>query len=389
MKLRKYSAGAINSNPFHYKSVAIMIKFVNLNADAKLKKISGHQFVDEATSIDNEYVAHFSKETLPEKMNFYRIFVDAPNELVYENYYTVYSDWHSGSMWNHARLGRIQLNTMIYNETRKLLHEGQHLHPKMRQKMQETLRKCSTTMNHLALDICASVPQLAGYASLLGDPSSMPPNSRFSHLPEDYQTPSRRMGEPNKQDFLASHAVENPSFGQDHPGPGIGSFNTDQHPPTTSSGMSLLWPLYTIGVLDNVSQELKLWAINRLEYLGRTMGLGQSLMIAKALRERGKIVMYKGEFEELMGRIPKRAVVEDVDEEAEYVPGSEFERRNLELVRNTFYPSDIQLTSELTLRFGRGKSLLLNLKFRDVSRDMGIFGYIIYRTIATMIPKPP
>lgn len=326
-KLRQYVTGTIDTTSFHWRLVEIMIRFANLNADAEHSKLSGLNLIDTAAAIDEQFVAHFTKPNLLGHMDFYNITAaDAPTELVYENVYSIYRDWTLASMWNHMRIARMYIQQIMLCEIDRVLSSGRNLAEEKRCKLQEDLTRIAATVKQLALDVCASVPQLAGYESTLGSP---PPPELGARSHQTHSAPMY------SEAVYRSPVHEQPPNLPDDPYSSLNdqakieaeSFILNPRNPNSTASMSLLWPLYQVGCMKFVPAKMKSWAINRLDYVGRKSGLGQALTIANALRARGKITMYRDE----SGWGTKRGMDPEVPGEIEELEGvgTEIERENI------------------------------------------------------------
>jgi len=98
--------------------------------------------------------------------------------------------------------------------------------------------------------------------------------------------------------------------------------------PNTTCAMHLIWPLFTVAM---VSKGMAPWAIRRLEYLGRTWGLGQAIMIAKSLREAGMIFMYKPHIKTIPSGIDENELGSEMEMKNSDAPGADYQF----LVRNS------------------------------------------------------
>lgn len=58
--------------------------------------------------------------------------------------------------------------------------------------------------------------------------------------------------------------------------------------PTVAGGQFLIPPLYVVASAGGVPESMRLWAIDRLEFVGRTMGIKQASAVAAVLRVFGR-----------------------------------------------------------------------------------------------------
>jgi len=68
--------------------------------------------------------------------------------------------------------------------------------------------------------------------------------------------------------------------------------------PKAVSGNLLLWPLYTAGVTDLVSDMMRDWVAGRLRWISNVIGIRQAAPLAFSLRRKQDILLWQNEKED-------------------------------------------------------------------------------------------
>jgi hypothetical protein len=170
--------------------------------------------------------------------------------------YHVYRDFGVAQSWNSMRSCRILLNRAI----RDVLLRGFAAKPPVFVASEHTVlfQAATDMLFQLRDDILASVPQYLGCGgntpgrSELLDPSSLALSgtiSRQSMVKPSDQTPSSR----------------------------------------ASGGYFLIWPLYLVGAMDITTEPMRLWIIERLQFIGRSEGIQLAVAVAGLLEKKGQV----------------------------------------------------------------------------------------------------
>ena len=138
----------------------IMIRFIDLNVAVKNGSLfNPDAIIASAMQIDSELL-NLQANMLP-MWQYQTIFTDADPDLVSEGFYHVYSDLWVAQMWNNFRIIRMVLNEII----REQLIKGYSSNPPLftAPEYAVQLQLSTDAIILLASEICATVPQHAGY----------------------------------------------------------------------------------------------------------------------------------------------------------------------------------------------------------------------------------
>jgi hypothetical protein len=143
-------------------TLILLINFRHAIAGGSLP--SPHAIIAEASALD-ERIRAFA-DHIPEDGRFTTVRGAVKNELAFDGYYHIYTKNFTAHFWNDIRSVRIGLHTLI---SRKCLHllslpERQITHDESITTQLDISRALICTM---AKEICATVPQLAGYLDRL------------------------------------------------------------------------------------------------------------------------------------------------------------------------------------------------------------------------------
>jgi len=179
-------------------------------------------------ALDNEY-QNWTKE-LPPEFVFTETSVDPPCKEVFGNYYYTYSSIWIANVWNHYRCARILANELIRDQISHLMSHENH-DPLQNQSIildneqvtyETILAKATSTIRTLSNEMVNSVPF---YLS------------------------------PNTPDA-----------------------------PRALVGNLILWPLYLASQTTTATDEMRVWAAERLGYIHETMGVLQAAPMAQSLK---------------------------------------------------------------------------------------------------------
>ncbi|OCL01595.1 hypothetical protein AOQ84DRAFT_273148, partial [Glonium stellatum] len=208
----------------------IMIRFINLNVAIKNGNLfNSDAIIASAMQIDSELVK--LQSNMPPMWQYQTVFTDADSELVAEGFYHVYSDLWVAQMRNNFRILRMVLNEVIREQLLKGYSSNPPLFTAPEYAVQ--LQLSTNAILLLASEICATVPQHAGYI-----PSLVPLHPTGQFVPQAQS--------PESESVRAAGCYY------------------------------LVWPLFMVGRMTVCPDHLRLWVINRLQYIGRTIGMQQA-----------------------------------------------------------------------------------------------------------------
>ncbi|KAE8450076.1 hypothetical protein EG329_006857 [Mollisiaceae sp. DMI_Dod_QoI] len=231
--LRSYVQPYLDACDYSWRILDLMARFADLLDSLKNPS---HQFLDGslriisvATKLDDDF--HAVSSCLP--LNWqYQTFHCSDTALVYNGIYHIYHDAWVIRYWNYIRVCRIRLQRII-------LDNSSHVLDTLSQQYQTR----ATTIAQLSTDICATVPQHAGYLRLL-QPQPMGSQSSLTHTVSAQRE--------------------------------AGAY--------TAGIYYLLYPLFAIGRTKSTPIQQREWIINRLECLGRISGISQAFAAADTIK---------------------------------------------------------------------------------------------------------
>lgn len=245
----------------------IMIRFIDLNVAVQNRSLSNTDaIIASAAQIDSELLN--LQTNIPPMWQYQTIFTDADPDLVFEGFYHVYSDLWVAQMWNNFRILRMVLNEVI----REQLIKGYSSNPLLftAPEYAVQLQVSTDAIILLASKICATVPQHAGYI-----PPLAPPHPAGS---EQASQAWGALGVPPSA--LACGSPTSKSVSQFVPQ----AQSLELESVRASGCYYLVWPLFMVGRTPVCPNHLRLWVINCLQYIGRTIGMQQALTFAEALK---------------------------------------------------------------------------------------------------------
>ncbi|MCJ1380777.1 hypothetical protein MMC17_003886 [Xylographa soralifera] len=271
-----------------------MILFTNFKAHVEHGEVNDPPVIlARALELDRMFLSLCSN--VPPGWEYTTIYTNADPEVIYAGYYHLYHDFIIAQLWNGMRTFRIMLHEIIrgvltgefgtlpeYQMERDCAAQFQNTTVLSYQSQDDSLP--STSIPHtgyarnnrnsfsaqfqkslsisyqLQSDILASIPQHIGYAS---KPSNQP-----SSL----------------QRFLWSN------FDSKHPYPLSApiSPSSSSHLPLIrmTEGYTLLWPLYTAGIMNIATVPVQRWVAEMLRKIGRSMGTQQAFVLADMLEQK-------------------------------------------------------------------------------------------------------
>jgi hypothetical protein len=231
--LRIYIQQYLEAGNFSWRILDLMVRFADLS---EAMKDQSHQIMDYpldlvsiATKLDDDFQAMAS--SMPPNW-LYQIFQYSDSVLVYNSIYHIYHDAWVIRYWNYIPLCRILLQKIILDNHQPALNPSS-----LRYQI------ISTNIIQFSTDICATVPQHAGY---------LQPRQR-------QQNGSQSSSDRN---FTAQRKAE----------------------PYTAGIYSLLFPLFAVGKMKFTPIQQRKWIISRLEYLGRISGISQAFAAVEVMK---------------------------------------------------------------------------------------------------------
>jgi hypothetical protein len=251
-----------------------MIAFADFRSKTRAGAITDPQAIlSKALELDGTLLELFSN--LPLNWEYDTVFTDADPDVVFNGRYHVYYDYWVAQLWNAMRTIRIFLNEQIRN----VLLQGLSSKPPLFLGPEYTaqLQISTDVLFELAADILASVPQHLGYVSQ----HTHTPTFNAATLASNYQANSR---------FLWTNFDEfSPAL------PWMRHDATAKPMIRASGGYFLLWPLFLVGCMDITTDPVRQWVTKNLEYIGRSMGIQQALILATVVERQEEIKVWREE----------------------------------------------------------------------------------------------
>lgn len=196
----------------------IMVRLCSLRSDFADEKNDGLDFVDRALAIDADL------EDWADRLPFEYAYITRKSDKTddgFLNYYHVYSDIYSSSLWNIYRCGRIMAHEVILERVDN--HPMTTVSPSVQRRRSEDM------MAQLSDDIAASVPFY-----LRGD-----------HVGES-----------------SSYTIKVGVVGQ-----------------------TLIWPLYIIARIPRTSSLTRNWAVLQMEKISQLTGVAHNMALASLMKK--------------------------------------------------------------------------------------------------------
>ena len=173
--------------------------------------------------------------------------VQTKTDDVFADYYHVYPDVFTASVWQHFRCVRIIINEIIVTQIAALYYQN--------------------------LDSPGSPPTKVDTAS--SKDVSLPPDFPFA---KNFYA-SQALITSITHDICAAvpYYLNYHIYGSDWSNP--------EHPPPAGNGNLLLWPLFCVGQLQVVSPLMRTWAVQRMRKISEVMGVKQVGMVGDLIGE--------------------------------------------------------------------------------------------------------
>ncbi|KAI8935644.1 hypothetical protein NX059_007170 [Plenodomus lindquistii] len=253
--LRPSSDYEVHGRQWTTRIVEVMSDAINLNQD----RVSGPQaMLDRALQIDRELEE--VKSLMPSIWHYETVHLNRPSPFLCGNCYSVYIDPWIAQMWNHLRSSRMYLYKAVRENIRKGCEDYDPPIFSPAEVLPQKLR-AEQVMRATIHGIIASVPQITG----------MIPFPAVSDC----------------QKFMAKS-------------PSAPEVRCAPHPPLQPPGtfidrakspgmMHLIWPLYAAGQSDMATREMREWCIMVLQFLARSLGTRQAVVLAEELKQTQKV----------------------------------------------------------------------------------------------------
>jgi hypothetical protein len=201
------------------------------------------RIITTACAIDNDY--DLWAKTCPYQLIYQTMTLKERSEEVFSDHYHVYPNLWVATVWNNYRAVRLLVNELILDQLCHLYLNSPESALLWNDVcfFENQVLASNTTLLQLCHDICATVPFYLGF-----DPNA-----------------DKRM----------PRAI-----------------------PKAVSGNMLLWPLYTAGLTDLVSDMMRDWVAGRLRWISDVIGIRQAAPLAFSLRRKQDILKWQNEKED-------------------------------------------------------------------------------------------
>ncbi|TVY81448.1 hypothetical protein LSUE1_G004656 [Lachnellula suecica] len=240
LTLRTYATNFLDTSDVSWRLSEVTVRYIGFRAAIKAGSLfDPDTIIATATEMDKEMaalMAEFPSEWLPQPVP-----LSKPSDLVFESHYDVYANYKLAEAFNMIRAGRIPLLDLIREQC-----QAASSYPGSFQAFAylKRVHSVKASVEDIASDICASVPQLAGYPLLLEQDSSVSPAAADSTKCIKLQ------------------------------------------PGNEASAYSLLWPLFTVANSPACSESARVWISRHLCILGRLLESDYALELAGCLQRR-------------------------------------------------------------------------------------------------------
>ena len=232
--------------------VTMIQRTINLDQDNQSDPIT---MINTAVKIDEDL--NRGKPHMPSIWHFDVVKLEKPSEHHRGNFYYVYTDPWIAQMWNNLKCVQIYL----YKNMRKNVVRSykEHDPPLLPMDEVESLIKTTDQLIRAAIDdIIASVPQVTG---MIPFPKIPTPKGTATSTP-----PMTRQ--------LSTYEIHPP-----------GTFLDPSRCPRM---IHLIWPMYTIGLLEQCSEEIRQWCVEILQFVALRIGIRQAVFFAEELKKHQK-----------------------------------------------------------------------------------------------------
>jgi hypothetical protein len=234
LTLRAYAATFLDTTDASWRLSEITVRYISFRVGVKDGSISGSEAIITAASQLDYYMQALLEDTPPE-WQYETVLLDMDSELVYESYYDLYSDYRVAEVLNMIRAGRVPILEIIQEECEKAASSYEALF--MLFDPTEQFQLSVKNFEKMTSEICASIPQQAGYLTWLTDLTTSRPSAGRIRKPSAY----------------------------------------------VAGAYSVLWPLFIIGHSPLSPHPVRAWVICQLHVIGASLGINEATEIAGIL----------------------------------------------------------------------------------------------------------
>ena len=223
IKLRYDLEPLLDKSDPKWRLTGLVTKYANFRAAVRGNTLSNDDIVTEAIRIDQGFI--LLAQDMPNSWNYEREHLEKPSTSVLEQHFDIYPDHYICQTWNVLRVIRIMLNDLVRKSSTRSAVTHAEVSPNRYKSEVATI-----TIDSIAYEICASVPQ-------------------FTRYPTVYPSDSLALSIRRLQCY------------------------------------TLLFPLYVAASKASPSTDIKQWILNQLDYLSSTFGIRNSALVAEFLRK--------------------------------------------------------------------------------------------------------
>ena len=263
LELRGQLQNIIGQHTQMFRITGLMIEFIHTFRTLKAQKASKSEAIPVLACLDQE--AQAVSESMPHRFHYGIFYTNAHSELAYNGYYHEYRDVWGARNWNVLRGLRLAVNVVI---RRYILFSRE---PSSSDLYSEQLKRSTDVMVQMANDICATVPQHAGYLHLLSVQNA-----------EHRKTSIRAMGRQAATSELEKLFDTLESLNDLLP---AGHRDNYTGAVPAASCIHLISPLRMAGRMSLASVEMRAWIARRLRWIAETLGVRQAAVFAEDVEE--------------------------------------------------------------------------------------------------------
>ncbi|KAF2802875.1 uncharacterized protein BDZ99DRAFT_427842 [Mytilinidion resinicola] len=263
IRLRQYIPDLNDPNKPQPRFLDLMIRWINLMRKIDSGLVAAPSDIQQSCiQLDND-MKYFAA-TMPPAWQYRVVYTDADPELIYQGCYYLYRGTFVAQLLNNLRLARVRLHKLILTQAIQALHVPTSLSAHLVAQVETS----KTIILQLAAEICATVPQLAGYASTDGQdlsmdpdlPSSIPISPQTILKPAIGNSEGHRVGHHFLTLWAGYASLKNRENQQGTP-----------ETPKTAGGYQLVWPLFVISQIVITPPAMREWVVNRMRYIAQTL----------------------------------------------------------------------------------------------------------------------
>ncbi|KAF2011397.1 hypothetical protein BU24DRAFT_495587 [Aaosphaeria arxii CBS 175.79] len=209
-------------------------------------------------------------QSMPREGQYKTISMEIENQLVFDRIYHVYPTNFTAHLWNNIRTSRMRIHMVVVAQSRVLLSSPERYQHTF---MATQLEASENIVRSLARDICATVPQLAGYIDDLRGSSCTPENKLGTELAGTTSSERAAAGSavsisgPQILTELARSAPPIPTSPRSTDENKRQSSSSVLLNPKPASQCQLLYQLCTLSQISLLPIHLRHWVNDRIEYV--------------------------------------------------------------------------------------------------------------------------